>query len=626
MQALVRFWWCLVIGSLLLAIALPQRYNWHPSEQIHYSVHLESVQQVDFDALAQSIGDDAATPSTQKRAPYLLRTVWRAQLHLTLLARLPDQGWLIAGRLHRVRLQLQVNNRPTDPAALQRLTRAQEQLTLFLQTSAAGRIQAVWFAGNSDTDAHDLTRAVLARLQVVWSESPSEATWRTIEDAPEGAYEAVYETTSASPLRLRKTRARYTQIARPVHPEQSLRPFGAVLITWDTRLQRLQELRGRWRTEAWVRQRQIGMEETVIGVRLIGTASVSASRVQALRQRHQRVQAQREGLQAPERPFTETQRRALAIQTLGRETAQSLTERTLQLGVQASAEQVGLLTRQWAALFLVEPRAVSVAETLAMRVSAQSAAAQVVLAALAQASHEAAQGVLVRLTLSYYERGDALAYGTAIAYLAFVETPTSTTERALFQLADDPRREYAYPARLVLGSVGRALHASAPQRARAIGAWAAQQLRMAQSEDDQELWLQVLGNLGVSEVGEWIAPYLQHSSARLRAAAVGALRLVGGAAAEQALLEALLRDAERSVRYEAAAAFTHRALTQRAVEAFGEALRQELDKDVRRALLERLASTTEYRAEARAVLEWAAAYDMDESLRLWAQGVLQGWR
>jgi hypothetical protein len=141
----------------------------------------------------------------------------------------------------------------------------------------------------------------------------------------------------------------------------------------------------------------------------------------------------------------------------------------------------------------------------------------------------------------------------AVSSLGLIKRPTAPTMTAVADLirVGDPKRaaaELVAPAMFLAGSVARAGRADHPAQAAAIEKIVLAEAARARGTDEVLDALAALGNLGSTAVLPRLRAAIAAGDARIRAAAIRALRLVPDAEADQLLAATLRRDHDATVR------------------------------------------------------------------------------
>lgn len=612
---LVR-WLALTAGLFLVAVHNAQPIlRWDEGRAYYYTLRLQARQQVSFEQIARLLDDK---PSISRRPDYVYEYELQATVLIAPIQRI-QQDWLTVWKFESPRVTLRAGEGSVQPIDTRRLQQQMQAVTVFVRLSPLGAIRAVWFTPRDATDAHDLLRAVLGRLQICLPDRECER-WVAEEESPEGRYRAEYilERCTKKHFRFLKRRVNYIESKSPIPVPQILKPSDKVQI--ELREGVLYRVEGRFYTESRVNAKLIGSESTTVRFLWRHARPIETARLQAWRARHCLVAAQPESLSVPDRVPTPAQQRLADQQILGDDTLKSLQHKLAQLSPNTPFEQAADLISRWTALVRLHPELSSLLKLKIEALDIRSPQAQVLISALREAGHAQAQAALVELAYLYYQRGDADDYAHLMPNFAFLNEPNEATESALQKFAQVDNPAFANPARLALGSIGHRVRETHPDRARRLGAWMIRQLERAVSDSEREVWLLALGNLGLNDALPTIQVYLNAPQENLRAAATGALRFLTLSGIEALLLERL-RDASRLVKLEAISALQYRTLSDTVVLSLREYLQQEPDKELRRALLEILHLQASKSSAVRELLRWAAQNDPDKDIRLYAESL-----
>jgi HEAT repeat protein len=223
-------------------------------------------------------------------------------------------------------------------------------------------------------------------------------------------------------------------------------------------------------------------------------------------------------------------------------------------------ERANLLVRL-SALMRLDPAAARRAQ-LAIAQGTEPPTARTLLGALGGAGSTAAQEALVQV-------GESAALASelrmnAVAALGLTDQPEEGSAAALQRLASDPNADVRSTAVLALGNTALAQrrHGQTGEAAAAVDEILAR-LSAAQTEDEQLLYLQALGNTGDPRALPALQAALRVPSVEVRKAAAQGLRFIpsdsGGTSPDQLLTEAL-RDPAAPVRLGALFAVSFRPL------------------------------------------------------------------
>jgi HEAT repeat protein len=594
-------------------------YDFIPGRRLVYELEYVSVSASDFTpALADSpaAGGGALAHDFQ--------TSVEGELEVTAAG--PDRDThVLAYRLRHPEVRLAADGELALDRA--KALRAELARTHFAEVDRRGRVIAARLDPRLGGLPSSLVRTLLAATQVVLPEGDRPDSWEAEEDDPNGTYLAHYEADPGRGVRtLRKTRLRYrpTESSDPVHEFTAplvVRPSGGLTARFDARAGHLVSVEGTESTTLLVRDRVVARSETTVRLKLVRAETMTEGQEQALRDR--RLAAGRTTVGVPlSAGESEQAREGLTHRTeLGDSTAEGL------LADLARAErgdkevdETRLVLKLTALAYLHPEQSGALARSLADARS-ESVTMRVLSQALAESGRPEAQSALAGVLRARDRDLPALLF--LIPALGMAKAPTQEAERALARLASDDREEVRSTARLALGVMARSLARRDPARADAIVRWALDGLGKARSADERRQLLLVLGNAGSPRARPALRKHLSAPEPEVRAAAVGALRWLGGAEAESALCRALTADPDDSVRLEAAAAFELRRMTESALSAHAKALADE-SPTVRLAVLKNLARGRRTSPKAEALLKKAAESDAVEDVRKAAAELLEG--
>jgi hypothetical protein len=183
-------------------------------------------------------------------------------------------------------------------------------------------------------------------------------------------------------------------------------------------------------------------------------------------------------------------------------------------------------------------------------------ATKLLVDALAASGTPASQDALCALARDVHVPAHVRA--EAVSSLGLIKRPTASTMTAIAEVVrrDDAKRasperappELAGPALFLAGSVARAGRAEHPAHAAAIEKIVLAQSARAHDTDEILDALAALGNLGSAAVLPRLRAAIGSGDARIRAAAIRALRLVPDPEADQLLAATLRRDHDPTVR------------------------------------------------------------------------------
>lgn len=607
-----------VVFCLLFKLLIAQpTFEWQENRIYSYRLTVNAQQQVSFEQIARLMDKTLHhTPRPEYKYDYTLQS----ELVIAPIQRV-EQDWLLVLQLVSPQIVLSIGEGTPKSVDASLLQQQLGETTLYLRYSAAGEIRSLWFTPKESIDASNILRAIVARLQLRLPLPPSNR-WISEEEAPEGRFLAEYEIVRQSNMQydIQKRRLKYQQTERVVFFPQNLIPEDSISI--ELRDGVIYRMEARFHTRSLVNNEVIGSETTNLKLELKEIRPADTKHIEAWRTRHRSIAHAPERLYNPNRTLTTAQQRLIDQQTLGNDTLETLQQKLRLLEPNAPFEQVADLIPAWTALIRLQPSLCNDLVPKVAELNLREPQAQVLISALREAGHPQAQSALAHLARLYYQRNDAVAYALLIPNIALLKSPTETTEATLRELAISNDADFAYPARLAIGSVGYHLRETNPMRAYQLSDWIVQQLKRSSNDSEREVWLLALGNLGLNDTLPTIQAYLNSPNENLRTAATGALRFLTLSGTESLLLERLRTDNSRLVKQEAISAFQYRTPSSAALQLLREYLQQETDKQLRRALLDSLYTQATKNSAIVELLRWAAQNDADQEIRLYAESLV----
>lgn len=287
-------------------------------------------------------------------------------------------------------------------------------------------------------------------------------------------------------------------------------------------------------------------------------------------------------------------------------------------GHRPSSDADALYLKLRAFVFLYPAETAKLTELL-ISLEPRSRAMQTVVAVLNAVGHVEAQGTLARAIQA--RAGDTAALQLLIPAIGTVKSPTRQTENILRELSRNTSdRDIATTAGLSLGIVAYELGGEEPARQARLVDEFLDTLGRAQTPEDKEYVLGILGNTGASKALSTIVPFLQDPAPSVRAQAALSLRKVAGA--DGVLLERLTQESDPFVRGEIAEALGQRDATRAALDVQRGLLSAEKDQALRMKLLKNIWLAWEKFPEAKQVVEQVRDGDRDPNLKRYAGDLL----
>jgi HEAT repeat protein len=495
----------------------------------------------------------------------------------------------------------------------------------FVRVTADGAVRLLWLDESLGDLSAGCLRSLLATMQV---SLPSGAAttprrWLATENGPNGRFEVSYQVTPSVP---RSARAVFTK--RPLRhlaPKISLRsrriklsphvkPTGEFTVCFSRLDGCVLSLEGAEQQALDIQGQPIGGSAAQLSLRLGARGRVRGAELAALKTQAQERLRRTRATTLAEAPSEQRLERSRCEADLKGVTPDDvLRELARQDPPEGNREQQAALYRRARAMLVLHPECCQKVADALCAGSWPAFGQQVALSALGAAGTQEAQTALVRALRA--ARGDTPRAMMALEALGWADLPTEEAVRAIGDLAGGPDRGIASAAQLALGTMAYHLAESFPERAEAICARVLAQLRGARSAEEREQLLLVLGNAGLRSTLPTLSAQLGDRSARIRGAAVWALRWVDDPVADQMLTRALTADPDDYVRWQAALALGYRDITPATFAAQRTALERDPSSQVRLAALGTLWNTRGSYPEVQRLAKTAEARDPDPGLR-----------
>jgi hypothetical protein len=589
----------------------------------HYRIALTSEQKISFSTLAKVIQTESQSEGATAAQDLAVRLQVSGTLTVSVLKNTPN-ACLLAYTLAPSSLTLITNGATASESEMRALRRELQQATFYAEMDAQGAIRKVWLHR-----AREVSQGMLRTLAALMQASlpPKDAaSWEATEESPEGVYLARYTLLEqkASFWRMQKQWVRYTETQpTPFATAYEIRPQGSLQIDYDTAQRAVRRVKGSLQLTSLVKDQTIGTATVAFEAQRFRVAQLPDAERKRLLQNHRQIARQAQSLRITAVEVSENAAIQVTRAELGNETYASLKQRWSQLSDDANITEIAELSRKWRALLILTPQIVASTEHTLRTLAFNSVKAQVLISALMQSGTTETQQALCRLADHFLKRADNEAYNHYVACLALLESPHLAVLQWLVAKAQSASPDTAYPALLALGAVGRITPPTHQPQARDTAyKTILDKLNTAQSDKDIEVCLLALGNLGHPDSLPVLEPFLSHENETLRAVATSSLRFIETPAAERLLMR-MLRDASREVRLQAIEAFNHRRISQALLPELAQYLREESQKDLRRALIDALWLHRSRVSGVRPLIAQAATGDPDEEIRLYAQGLLQ---
>jgi len=588
-----------------------------------YKITLDTEQVVYFRTLTKIIQAETASAGSAPTQDLEVRMRLSGTLVVSVLEETPRTRLLVY-RITPTSLSMTTNKIKAAPSEVQSLQRELSQAALYAEVDSHGTVRKVWLHKVSEF-SQGVLRTMVALMQVTLAQKEA-AHWEVVEESPEGVYVARYEARERQPTvwGVHKQRLRYTEVQPKLFPfAYEIRPKGALQIDYEPTQRVPRKVQGSLQLTSVAHGQTIAQVKITFDAHQTKTDTLTEKEREQFIAQYRLVEDKAQTLRITESSFGEQDATQIAKLELGNETYASLKQQWDQLSEQADFTKIAALSRKWRALLVLNPQIIGRTEADLQTIAFNIPKAQVLVSALMHSQLPEAQQALCRLADHFLKRGDSESYRYYVACLALLEPPHPPVLDWLVVKARSASPDTAYPALLALGSVGRTMPAAYQPPARDTAyKTLLDRLNKAQSDQEIEACLLALGNLGHPDSLQVLEPFLSHENETLRAVATSSLRFIETPAAERLLMR-MLRDASREVRLQAIEAFNHRRISQALLPELAQYLREESQKDLRRALIDALWLHRSRVSGVRPIIAQAATGDPDEEIRLYAQGLMQ---
>ena len=259
---------------------------------------------------------------------------------------------------------------------------------------------------------------------------------------------------------------------------------------------------------------------------------------------------------------------------------------------------------------------------LLVTADAQSLTMQILSGALSAVGNSQAQTALANTIKTRSQDWDALY--VLIPSLGSVNNPNNEAEDILNKLAFNSQdKRIASTAQLALGTVAYNLTQTSPNRTNKIVKQFVQKLSREKSEEKIIQYLLVLGNTGSANAFDTIVSFTKADSAKIRSAATSALRLIDNKQVDDVITKILTKDADDSVRLEAATILGYREINPETFKIQKQSFTSEKSVTVRLALLRNLWQVREQFPEVDKLVKQAAKNDASAEVKEAAASIIE---
>jgi hypothetical protein len=591
---------------------------------VRFAAGQRLVYQIDFDSASVS-NFGAVFAEGRSLLSHVFEATLQGELMITVLEA-DDQHVSLAYDFRHLQVRFETEGQD-DPNQSQSIQTSLAQ-PVFCLLDGRDRVQSLRFDSAASPVAQQMTRTLLAAMQIVRPELNADSTmpWEAEEEDPSGRLIAHYQVQPDGTVH--KAKLRYLQPkpikkTKTVELTPTIQSEGEYVATLDA-AGNLSALSVAEAQSMTLQNKVIGQGILKLDTRLMRKEESTPNELALLRTASaERAKTARAVSLYDPTPPAEAE---LAIQreALGGATLESLLDDLAAAEAQSLQQKdITQLCLKFKALAFVRPEACAALGDLLTRAEAGSLRMRVLADTLESAGNVKAQAALSDAVRGRARDWPALQF--LIPALGAAESPTSQTVDTLLAFAfGQYDKNVTTTARLALGNVARSLNDESPAKASRIVDRLVQELADPASADSRWELLLALGNAGSIEAIPTLRHYMDDPAPNLRGAAAWALRWIDSPEVDLLLTtKALGDDQDPGVRTEAVRALRFREKTPANIAAEENALAKEAEPDVRIELLSNLWDVRESNPQAKLLVEKAATDDPSPAVRDVAAKILE---
>ena len=615
-------------GNVLTSRVLNQQtlpvYKFTPGQRLVYNVDYQNYSKSDLRVLFQDIKtNDSAAPAGVNAFVNDFQVSLQGQLIITVLEQTDDKI-LVSYSLPNTAVKITSSGQE----AVEQGQLIQEDLKqeIFAELNPQGKVLSVSFNQNVSDIAQNFARTLLGFSQFVTPSSDrNPSNWETQEDDTNGKYIARYESSWG---KFEKTKLRYLESVSSQKPNASevkttINPEGKLTANFNLQDGYLTSLQGTESQQIIISKKDVGQVKTDLDMTYISQTVLSPQQLTKLQtaKTQRNKLAQSVALSAtPSEAETEAK---IQRQELGDATLETLLADLKKAEASSDENQnhTPLYLKLKALVYLQAETSQTLGKLLATA-DAQSLTMQILSGALSAVGNSQAQTALADTINARSQDWDAMY--VLIPSLGSVNNPTQEAEDILNKLAFNSKDErIASTAQLALGTVAYNLTQTSPTRKNKIVKQFAQKLSKTKSEEQTRQYLLVLGNTGSANAFDTIVSFTKASSVKIRGAATSALRLIDNKQVDNVITTILTKDADDSVRLEAATILGYREINSETFKSQKQAFTSEKSVTVRLALLRNLWQVREQFSEVEKLVKKAAQNDASPEVKEAAASIIE---
>ena len=499
---------------------------------------------------------------------------------------------------------------------------------IFATLNSQGKVISVSFDPNVSSIAQNFARTILGITQFVTPSSNRNASnWETQEDDPNGKYIARYQSGWG---KFEKTKLRYLESvdSKNKKPNASevktiIKPEGKLTANFNLKDGYLTSLKGTESQKIIISEKNVGQVKTDLDMTYVSQTILNPTQLTKLQNAKNKRNQTTQSIALSATPSEAETETKIQRQELGDATLESLLADLKQAEASSDENQNNTpLYLKLKALVYLQPETSETLGKLLVTADAQSLTMQILSGALSAVGNSQAQTALANTIKTRSQDWDALY--VLIPSLGSVNNPNNEAEDILNKLAFNSQDErIASTAQLALGTVAYNLTQTSPNRTNKIVKQFVQKLSREKSEEKIIQYLLVLGNTGSANAFDTIVSFTKADSAKIRSAATSALRLIDNKQVDDVITKILTKDADDSVRLEAATILGYREINPETFKIQKQSFTSEKSVTVRLALLRNLWQVREQFPEAIKIVKQAAQNDSSTEVKEAAASIIE---
>lgn len=601
-------------------------YQFTPGQRLIYNVDYQNSSQSDLRVLFQDIKTNSSAPPTGANAfTNDFQVSLQGQLIITVLEQKHDKIFVSYSLPNSA---VKITSSGQEAVEQGQLIQGDLKQEIFAELNSQGKVISVSFDPNVSDIAQNFARTLLGISQFVTPSSDRNASnWETQEDDPNGKYIASYKSRWG---KFEKTKLRYLESVRSNNKKPNasevkttIKPEGKLTANFNFKDGYLTSLKGTESQKIIISEKNVGQVKTELDMTYVSQTVLNPTQLTKLQNAKTERNKLAQSIALSATPTEAETEAKIQRQELGDATLETLLADLKKAEASSDENQNHTpLYLKLKALVYLQPETSQTLGKLLVTADAQSLTMQILSGALSAVGNSQAQTALVNTINARSQDWDAMY--VLIPSLGSLNNPTQEAEDILNKLAFNSKDErIASTAQLALGTVAYNLTQTSPNRANIIVKQFVQKLSKSKSESQTRQYLLVLGNTGSANAFDTIASFTKADSAKIRSAATSALRFIDNKQVDGVITKILTKDADDSVRLEAATILGYREINAENFKIQKQAFTSEKSVTVRLALLRNLWQVREQFPEVDKLVKQAAKNDTSPEVKEAAASLIE---